>query len=565
MKYLRLTAFLLAFALLFVFSGCENNTDDNQNGEENKFVIYYDDDALTAALTSLTENRIFGGRKIEIKLTNGLMNVLSTENAAAYIADTKNDLSGFFEKGYFGDLTGDSSLSGLTSLIPNGIQLNSTGIGNYGIPLMLEAYGYIVDTDMLKALFGAEYKSLLEDLRTCSYTDFEGFVAAVDTYIAAPSEATVTVNGTEYTFSAEKTGKAEKLTGVFSMNAKDSDVSEYLLSTVLGAKFRNRLETFKATEEDTAGLKDLLNAYVDVLDLHSSHVAGTEGSIGRGDMLTGGDYDYSASIDAFTNGYALFYPGSTADAADFGKSSEDFGGNLDIIPMKLPLSDSDITAPDMTAEKLQRSIVIGSRYYLAVNPKAAAGDVKLAKDLAKWLYSDETGKALFAKAFGGVPFNYGYEDTEEQSGSMPETSIDESSGNVNEVPSGDMTSGNSASENLNSEARNAKKNNEGYSATASENLNSEARNARMNARSGETVLSAEPNYEITDSLMAAVAKYYAEGNWVPALANALPGGFVKDILGDNLPTYWGKEIWETADRENFVDMIIGGWNEKMKK
>ena len=553
MKYLRLTAFILAFAFIFVFSGCENNMNDGQNGEESKFVIYYDDDALTGALTSLAENRTFGGRKIEVKLTNRLLDTLSTENFAAYIVDTKNDLSGFFEKGYFGDLTDDSSLSALTSLIPNGIQLNSAGIGNYGIPLMLEAYGYIVDTDMLKALFGAEYKSLLEDLRVCSYTDFEGFAATVETYIAAPSEATVTVNGTEYDFIPEKTGKAEKLTGVFSMNAKDSDVSEYLLSTVLGAKFRNRFETFRATEEDTAGLKNLLNAYVDVLDLHSSHVAGTEGSIGRGDMLTGGDYDYSASIDAFANGYALFYPGSTADSADFGKSVEGFGNDLDIIPMKLPLSESDITAPDMTAEKLQSSIIIGSRYYLAVNPKADSGEVKLAKDLAKWLYSDENGRALFAKAFGGVPFNYGYEDNEEQSGSMPETSIDENSETA--------VSGNSASENLNSEARNAKKNNEGYTATASENLNSEARNARMNANSR----SAEQNYGITDSLAAAVAKYYAEGNWIPALASALPSGFAKDILGDNLPTYWGKEIWETEDRENFVDMIIGGWNEKMKK
>ncbi len=556
MKYLRLTAFLLAFALLFAFSGCENNVNDGQNGiPEEKLVIYYDDDALTAALNSLTDSAVFNGRKIEAKLTNGLLSTLDTENAAAYIVDTKNDLSGFYEKGYFGSLTEDNALSGLTSLIPNGIQLNGTGIGNYGIPLSLEAYGYIVDTDMLKALFGAEYKSLLEDLRTCSYTDFEGFAAAVETYIAAPSDAAVTVNGTEYVFNAEKTGKAENLTGVFAMNAKDGDFAEYLLSTVLNAKFRNRLEVFKATAEETAGLKNLLGAYVEALDFHSSRVAGTEGGIGRGDMLTGGDFDYTASIDAFTKGYALFYPGSTADAADFGKSSEGFGENLDIIPMKLPLSESDITALDMTAEKLQSSIIIGSRYYLAVNPKAASADVKFAKELAKWLYSDEKGKALFAKAFGGVPFNYGYENAEEQSGSMPETSMDENSESGN--------SGNSASENLNSEARNAKKNNNGYTATASENLNSEARNARMNARSGEnTVLSAAADY---DSLTAAVAKYYAEGNWIPALTNALPAGFVKDILGDNLPIYWGKEIWETSDRENLADMIIGGWNEKIEK
>lgn len=562
MKYLRLTAFLLAFAVIFVFCGCENENDGGNvpDDKESKFVIYYDDDALTAALTSLTKDRTFGGRNIEVKLVNGLMNTLGGDNnVAAYIADAKTDLSGFYEKGYFGDLTGDTSLSELTALIPNGIQLNNTGIGSYGIPLMLEAYGYIVDTDMLKALFGAEYKSILEDLRTCSYTDFEGFVAAVETYINAPSDATVTVNGTEYDFAEEKEDKAQNLTGVFAMNAKDSDTAEYLLSTVLSAKFRNRLETFKATEEDTKELKNILKAYVDVLDLHSSHVAGTKGSIGRGDMLTGGDYDYTASVDAFTKGYALFYPGSTADAADFEKSSSGFGENLDIIPMKLPLSESDITAPDMTLEKLQSSIIIGSRYYLAINPKAAAGDVKLAKDLVKWLYSDDSGRELFTNAFGGVPFNYGYENSAgTDSGSMPETSIDESqntnesengmssenSNAQNETPSGDLSTGNSASENLNSEARSAR---------------------LAGTKSRETTLSAKPNYDIKNSLMASVARYYAEGNWIPALANALPEGFTKDILGDNLPTYWGKEIWETADKENLADMIIGGWNEKMKK
>ena len=76
--------------------------------------------------------------------------------------------------------------------------------------------------------------------------------------------------------------------------------------------------------------------------------------------------------------------------------------------MKLPLSEDEITAAGMTAEKLQSSIVIGSRYYIAVNPEASKTLSAAAKEFISWLYNEDAGKSAYSSAFGGVPFNFEY-------------------------------------------------------------------------------------------------------------------------------------------------------------
>ena len=55
-------------------------------------------------------------------------------------------------------------------------------------------YCTIFDKEMISTLFGAENsEKLIDDLRTCSFTEFEGFVAAVDTWISAPSAAKIKI------------------------------------------------------------------------------------------------------------------------------------------------------------------------------------------------------------------------------------------------------------------------------------------------------------------------------------------------------------------------------------
>ena len=83
---------------------------------------------------------------------------MKSKSAAIYVVDTHSDLSKWHSEGLFSDFLNDTGLSSLTTKIPAGIQLNRNGIGSYGIPLMLEGYGYIFDKNMLSDIFGAEKK-----------------------------------------------------------------------------------------------------------------------------------------------------------------------------------------------------------------------------------------------------------------------------------------------------------------------------------------------------------------------------------------------------------------------
>lgn len=561
MKIKRFLSLVLSLLLVLSLSGCRNREepeDPNSVPEvsgEDELVLYHNSTALAPMLMSLTEEYSKAtGKKISAKLAgNDFLGEMQSNSAVIYVVDTNSDLSEWHSGGLFSDLINDSGLSSVVSGIPAGLQLNPAGIGSYGVPLVLEGYGYIFDKEMISALFGKENsENLINDLKTCSFTEFEGFVAAVDTYISAPSAAEITIGGSKYTFAREKSGKALNLTGVFSLSSESTRAMEHLLSSALAAKFASRYEVMTASEEAVSGMNDILSAYVEVLDLHTSHISGAEGSIGRGDEFTGGDYNYSTAVDLFTRGNALFYPGGTFDTADFEKSAEGFSENLDIIPMKLPLSDDEITAAGMTAEKLQSSIVIGSRYYLTVNPKADETSSAAAKDFINWIYGNEAGKNAFSSAFGGVPFNFEYimgdSVTEENSAAENQSEVS----SENESSEGKTKSGTASPENTS------------QSGTESENSGL-AEEESSGEENPDLVGPMIPSHSISNSLMASVAEYYAAGNWIPDLSFALPADFTEKILGENLSDYWGMETWADSDRKNFVDTIIGGWKERLDK
>jgi len=550
MKIKRILSLVLSLVLVLSLSGCRNRNeheDPEQPPEisaEDELVLYHNSTALSPMLMALTEEYSSAtGKKISAKLAgNDFFGEMKSNSAAIYVIDTHSDLTGWHSGGMFSDFLAETGLSSLVSKIPAGLQFNQSGIGSYGIPLVLEGYGYIFDREMVAALFGAENsEKLIDDLRTCSFTEFEGFVAAVDSWISAPSAAKIRIGENEYTFAAEKTGKAQSLTGVFSLNNESTRAMEHLLSYALAAKFQSRYEVMSAPEETVSGMEKILSAYAEVLDFHTSHIAGAEGSISRGEEFTGGDYNYSTSVDLLTRGSALFYPGGTSDTGDFEKSSAGFSKNLDIIPMKLPISDEEITASGMTAEKLQSSIVIGSRYYIAINPSASETDSAAARDFVDWIFSNEAGKTAYSGAFGTVPFNFEYIMGSGESGSSPETesSVQPESESSSSPESRDSSG--TADENSS----------EGESTAPEQNPD----------MMGPMI----PSHKIENSLMAAVAEYYSAGNWIPDMSFALPADFADKVLGEGLSDFWGMETWAESDRKNFVTTIIDGWKQRLNK
>lgn len=573
MKINKIIALALVLALILCLCGCnkkDNNPSPGSSAAEatDEFVIYHSSkelDSLLASAARAYENAT--GKKIGVKFYESGLAAAETENPAIYVVDSGEDLSSWHEKGLFGEISNE--FFGSEAGVPSGLWMNS-GAGNYGIPLMLEGYGYIFDRDMLSDLFGVEDVSdLVSDLRECSYNDFMGFVSAVETYISAPSAASVTVNGNEYTFAEAKTGRAQMLSGVFALTSESSRAYEYLMNYALAAKFGERNEISAAAENDVTGAKGAFAAAAQALDDLTSHVAGTGGAIGRGEDFVGGDYTYSAAIDAFTGGFALFYPGSSLDASDFKKSSVTFGENLDILPMKLPLSESDVTASGTSAEKLNRSIVIASRYYITFNPNADAAAASSARDFVKWLYTEAEGMAAYSEAFGGVAFNY----TEPLEGRRAQRNA--SSGSLsteNETASAENganggvngTAGNAGS--VNGSADNGVTDGENSGAASSGTLDSILSSSPGSENSGADSAEngANGGYVISNSLARAVARYYTSGNWIPELVSSLPSGWRSDTFGKSLTDYWNKPAWSEEDRESLVSGWMTGWTEGMR-
>ena len=211
MKIKRILSFLLAAVLLFGFSGCGNRTEDEENSpnpemtENNELVIYHSSTSLSPMLMEITEKySAETGKKVSSKLAGtDFLGEMKTNSAAIYIIDTHSDLSEWHSGGLFNDFLTDSSLSSVTDKIHSGLYYSADGIGNYGIPLVLEGYGYIFDREMVSAIFGGENAGkLIDDLRTCSFTEFESFVSAVATWIASPSAAKIKIG--DFCFEAVK-------------------------------------------------------------------------------------------------------------------------------------------------------------------------------------------------------------------------------------------------------------------------------------------------------------------------------------------------------------------------
>lgn len=576
MKINKIVASALVLALLLCLGGCNNrgnNSDSSAAELADEFVIYHGEKALDSALAAAVRSyEKATGRHVGVKYSeSGLLTAVETEKPALYVVDAADSLSDWLDKGLLGEVADGLFGSGMN--VPQSLMLGS-GKGR-GVPLALEGYGYIFDREMLGDLFGAEdVTDLANDLRDCSYNDFMGFVSAVETYIAAPSAATVTVNGSSYTFAEAKTGRAQMLSGVFALTSESSRAYEYLMNYALAARFGDRATLSAAAENDISGTNAAFAAAARALDDLTSHIAGTGGAMGRGEDFVGGDYTYSAAVDAFTGGFALFYPGSTADAADFKKSSVTFGEQLDILPMKLPLSDEEVTANGVTAEKLNRSIVIASRYYLAFNPNADAAAASAARDFVKWLYTDSAGMAAFSEAFGGVAFNYSEGVSTGDNGlSTPSGGASTDSGSLSTGTStessavstagGKAAAGSEASGTLDSILSTS----DGDLSTESGGLSTGSGSAStggdgMSTNGGSVSTpsgEAAGGYALSDSLSRALARYYSSGDWIPDMVSAMPNGWRSDTFGKSLTDYWNKAAWSDEDRESLVSGWINGW------
>lgn len=302
----------------------------------------------------------------------------------------------------------------LVNDIPQELRLTTNGVNNYGVPYNIEGYGYIVDKQMLDDLFeDVDVEVLLEDIRLATYEEWEVLVTTIDTYIENPSSATVSLNNTEYTLRAEKTGVAENLTGVFaSMGAESWTYGDHFVNVALNAVYANASDAYQATSEELENLHDALVMYAKALDFKTSHLAGANGPVQRSfDFVSPANFGYDQTVQIFADSKAVFLKQGNWAEGNIRNTNPEVADRLTFLPVKMPVTEEMIMVDGLTVEHFNSSIPTFVPMYYSINATLPEEEQLMAMDFLLWLNTSETGQDFIVNEFAFIPYTLDIENT----------------------------------------------------------------------------------------------------------------------------------------------------------
>ena len=295
----------------------------------------------------------------------------------------------------------------LADAIPENFYLTRDGETNYGVPLNIEGYGYIVDTRVIGAMFGEDNTdAFIEAYKTASYAEFEAMVNAMQQYITDGTADDITLSGTTFSF-AEKNDITSKLKGVIAVAGSEKwTYGDHTINVSLGAVFTSAAE---ASNADDAKLDTLINPfqkYAQALDLVTSNAVGERGPSFINSTTNG----YDQSIQNFADSKAVFLQQGNWAYGNIEKVNPDLAKRLTFLPVKMPIDQTDITAEGMTVEKFNSSIPVYVPNFYAINAKATEEQQLAAQKFLVWLNTSETGKKYITEEFNFIPYDAGEND-----------------------------------------------------------------------------------------------------------------------------------------------------------
>ncbi len=234
--------------------------------------------------------------------------------------------------------------------------------GATALPLGRSLYGYWVNATVVNSLLG---EGGLAALQAADWDEWSDFVQTLQGWLAEPGEATVTLNGSDYTLPAEKP-EGVTATGVF---ATPMDrVSGYTAALLAAGTERT---------EDT--------------------LAGPLGGVYSAVAL---EWENMAQSDET----ALFRRAKLTDLlAAYGSEACQ---ELVLVPFKCQLEESDLTTEEYNLTGLLDYPVLADVGYLAINSGAEEAGQKAAKSAALWLYSSGEGENTLTETLGVItPWN----------------------------------------------------------------------------------------------------------------------------------------------------------------
>lgn len=419
-KKTKLSIMLTAvFVICSVLAGCSGNNGDTSQTEMKETLYLFNSkgenaqqfkemcDDFTKETGIPTSPFTVGSGQDALEPLRTQMN--SKNPPAIFSMQGLKELPEWKESGRVLDLSTveDAEFKKIVDSIPDAMKLSTDGKASYGIPFNVEGYGYMVDKDMLKDLFGADNaEKVLDELETCSYDDFTAFCDAVTDYINTSAAQPVTLNGNSYSFNSEKTGLALRLNGVFAFaGAEKWTYGDHLLNVAMNTVFPDARSAENATASQVDELKTPFIAYAKGLDFVSAHAAGLKSATKRGsDLISQANFGYDQSIQMYADSNALFLQQGNWTYSNISKVNEDVAKRSAFIPVKLPFTE-DMIKTGKSVEELNSSIPVYVPNYYAINAKASETAQKQAMQFLVWLYKPENVQKYIVDSFESIPFN----------------------------------------------------------------------------------------------------------------------------------------------------------------
>lgn len=308
------------------------------------------------------------------------------------------------------DEVSNTELKSIYDSIPSNMTLNNDSGKSYGIPYNVEGYGLIADSRVICDLFGLDSAdSFIADYKAANYEEFQTLVIAVDKYIEGNGGETVKLNGNEYVTSNEKTELTENLNGVFAIaGAEKWTYGNHFINYALNAVFPDYISTANATADEVNQLEEPMVKILEELTFLSDYTAGPNSAVERGaDYINSTITGYDQAVQTFSEGKSLFIKQGNWIYSTVASISQEKADNLTMLPMKVNLDDSDITAKGVTVEKLNSSIPEFVSQYYVINAKASDEEKAAAEEFLLWLNTSSTGLDYITNKFAFVPFNAG--------------------------------------------------------------------------------------------------------------------------------------------------------------
>ena len=424
-KARKILSALLAAAMVLSFSACssgegtssENTASgsaakDTESGDYDLYIFNTkgeNADAIDAAAKAFGKEKNVTVKVFSLGSGTNSDDTLRTEmnsknKPGIFSCMNAQSLVEWVEGGFAMDLSNatNADFKKLVADIPENFNLTD-GEANYGIPYNVEGYGYIVDKEMLADLFGSDkVDSFLTAFKTATYDEFANMVKTLQSYIKNGTVGIVTLNGTTFKLADKKTGKAENLTGVFSVAGSEKwTYGDHFINIAVDAVFADSKAASEATLEQLQAGKGAFKAYAQALDLKTSNATTDRGP----DLINATINGYDPSVATFANGKAVFIKQGNWAYENIKKANPDIVDYLTFLPVKMPFTQDDIKVKGLTVEHMLQSIPVFVPNYYVINDKVSDKEKELAEEFLVWLNTSEAGQEFVIKDMAFIPYN----------------------------------------------------------------------------------------------------------------------------------------------------------------